>query len=168
MEFAFDYVSVNAFWTVLLTIHMLLAVALLGAVTHQALSVLAPARRTTPDGGFVERFRRVNGAVYAGAVCVLWVLTFVFGGWIYTRYRIYVRGPIEQEEFWTTLGVFELKEHLAVIGLGVLPIYWFFWKNARNTEYDNARRWTTALLAAMVWFMFLVGHVVNNVRGLVL
>lgn len=165
MEFAFDYVSVNAAWTILLTIHMLLAVALLGAVTHQAIAVLAPARRGAAEGDFITRFRRVRGTSYAGAVCVLWVLTFFLGGWIYTRYRIYVRIPIEQEGFWITLGMFELKEHIAAIGLGVLPIYWFFWKNSRVADYDSARRWTTTMLAAMAWFMFLVGHVVNNTRG---
>ena len=165
MDFLFDYISVTTFWTVLFTMHALLAVALLGALTHQAIAVLAPLRQGAATGGFVARYRRVQGPAYAGAVCVLWILTFAFGGWIYTKYRIYVRIPIEQEGFYKTLGMFELKEHLAVIGLGMLPIYWFFWKNAKNTEYDSARRWTTVVLAAMVWFMFLVGQVVNNVRG---
>ena len=58
------------------------------------------------------------------------------------------------------------RQVLVGIGLGVLPIYWFFWKNARNTEYDSARKWLTVVLAAMVWYMFLVGHILNNVRGL--
>ena len=35
MDFLFDYISVNTFWTILFTIHALLAVALLGALTHQ-------------------------------------------------------------------------------------------------------------------------------------
>jgi hypothetical protein len=61
--------------------------------------------------------------------------------------------------------VFDLKEHIASIGLGLLPIYWFFWKNARNAEYDSARKWLTVVLAVMVWYMFLVGHILNNVRG---
>ena len=38
-EFLLDYISVNTYWTILFTIHALLAVALLGALTHQALSV---------------------------------------------------------------------------------------------------------------------------------
>jgi hypothetical protein len=165
MDVVFDYISVNTFWTILFTIHALLAVALLGALTHQALSVLAPVRQGAAAGGFVTRFRGVQGAGYAGAVCVLWILTFAFGGWIYTKYRIYVRIPIEQEGFWKTQGVFELKEHLAAIGLGMLPIYWFFWKNVKDAAYENARRWTTVVLAGMAWYMFLVGHIVNNVRG---
>jgi len=61
--------------------------------------------------------------------------------------------------------VFDLKEHVATIGLGLLPIYWFFWKNVRDPEYDSARKWLTVVLAAMVWYNFLVGHILNNVRG---
>ena len=164
-DFVLDVVSVNTFWTILFTIHALLAIALLGALTHQAASVLMPVRAATGGGGFVTRFRAVHGASYAAAVCVLWIVTFVFGAWIYTKYRIYVRIPIERAGFWTTQGVFELKEHYATIGLGLLPIYWFFWKNARNADYDSARKWLTVTLAVMCWFIFLVGHIVNNVRG---
>jgi hypothetical protein len=165
MDFVLDYLSVNTFWTILFTVHALLAIALLGALTHQAMSVLAPVRERAGAGGFVTRFRRVQGSAYVGAVCVLWILTHMLGGLIYTKYRIYVRIPIEQEGFFKTLGMFELKEHLATIGLGMLPVYWLFWQNARNAEYDSARRWTTAVLAGMVWFMFLAGQIVNNVRG---
>jgi len=31
---------------------------------------------------------------------------------------------------------------------------------------QNAQNRLTVLLAAMVWYMFLMGHIVNNVRGL--
>ena len=76
-----------------------------------------------------------------------------------------MRIPIEQAGFWKTQGVFELKEHYASIGMGLLPIYWYFWKNARDPQYDSARKWLTVVLCAMCWFIFLVGHIVNNVRG---
>ena len=72
---------------------------------------------------------------------------------------------IEQAGYWKTQGFFELKEHAATIGLGSLPIYWYFWKNAQNPEYDSARKWVTVWLAFVCWFNFLVGHVLNNVRG---
>jgi hypothetical protein len=163
MDFVLDYISVNTFWTILFIIHALLAVALLGALTHQAAAVLAPPRAGA--GGFVTHFRSVSGPRYATAVCVLWVLAFIFGGWIYTKYRIYVRIPIEQQGFWKTQGVFELKEHLVTFGLGLLPIYWYLWKDARNAAYASARKWLTVVLAAICWYAFLVGHIVNNVRG---
>src|SRR5262245_20711253 len=160
-------ISVNTFWTIFLIIHGLLAVALLGALTHQAMAVAMPVRQVAGAGGpgFVTRFRTVTGPAYATAVCVLWVLTFIAGAYIYTKYRIYVRIPIEQEGYWKTQGFFELKEHFASFGLGLLPIYWYFWKNAQNTEYDGARKGSTLVLTAMCWFIFITGHVVNNVRG---
>ena len=163
MDFILDYITVNTFWTILLIVHGLLAVALLGALTHQAASVVAPSRAR--GGGFVTHFRSVSGPRYAVAVCVLWVLAFILGGWIYAKFRIYVRIPIEQAGFWKTQGAFELKEHLATIGLGLLPVYWHLWKNARHAAADSARKWLTVLLAAICWYSFLAGHVVNNVRG---
>jgi hypothetical protein len=167
-DFVLDYISDTTFWTILMIVHGLLAVALLGAITHQAMSVLMPVRRVAGavgETGIVTRFRSVQGAGYAAAVCVLWIVIYIFGSWLYTKFRMYVRIPIEAQGFWKTQGVFDLKEHVASIGLGLLPIYWYFWKNARNTEYDSARKWLTVVLAAMVWYMFLVGHIVNNVRG---
>ena len=163
-DFILDYINVSTYWTILLIIHGLLAVALLGALTHQAMSVLAPARQGA-GGGFVTRFRAVNGAGYAVAICVLWVVTYIFGAWLYTKYRMYVRTPIEGQGYWKTQGMFDLKEHIASIGLGLLPVYWLLWKDVRNPEYASARKWLTVVMAAMVWYLFLLGHIVNNVRG---
>ena len=73
--------------------------------------------------------------------------------------------PIEQAGFWKTQASFEMKEHLATIGLGLLPIYWYLWKNSGNADYQSARKWVTVYLAGACWFIFLVGKVVNNVRG---
>ncbi len=161
----FDFLSVNAVWTIQLIVHGLLAVALLGALTHQAMAVAAPARQVAGPSGFVTRFRNVHGASYATAICVLWVVTFILGAWIYTKYRISIRIPLERNGYFRTLGFFELKEHAAALGLFILPAYWAFWRDAKNPAYDSARKWITVLLAAMCWFSFLVGHVLNNVRG---
>jgi hypothetical protein len=162
-DFILDFISINTFWTILLIIHGLLAVTLLGALTHQAVATAIPVRQAA--GNFVDRFRAVPAAGYATAVCVLWIVTFIMGAWIYTKYRIYIRIPIEQAGFWKTQGFFEMKEHVATIGMGLLPAYWYFWKNARDPQFDGARKGVTVVLASMVWFSFLVGHVVNNVRG---
>jgi hypothetical protein len=165
VDFVFDYISVTTFWSILSIAHALLAVALIGALTHQAVAVLAPVRQGARTGSFIRRFRSVSGPGYTAAVCLLWVLTFVLGGWIYTKYRIYVRIPIEQQGFFKTQGVFELKEHLATIGLAMLPIYWYLWNDARNAAYDSVRKWLTVVMAAICWYAFLIGHLLNNVRG---
>src|SRR3982074_703620 len=130
MDFGVAYISVNTFWPFLFIVHALLAVALLGALTHQAAAVLAPPRAGAA-GGFVTPFRSVSGPKYAAAVCVLWIFVFMPGAWMYARYRLHVRILIEQEALFKTLGAFEMKEHLATIGLGLLPVSWHFWKNTR-------------------------------------
>jgi hypothetical protein len=160
-----DIISVNAFWTIWLLVHLILSVALIGALTHQAVAVMMPVRQVAGPPGFVTRFRGVPAAGYAAAVCLLWILTFIVGSYIYTKYRIYIRIPIEQAGFWWTQGFFDFKEHVASIGLVLLPVYWYFWKNAHNPEYDTARKMVTVYLAAACWFLFIVGHVLNNTRG---
>jgi len=164
MDFIFDYIRVNTFWTILFILHALLAVALLGALTHQAVSVLMPVRQAAGGAGFVTRFRAVHGPGYATAVCVLWVLTFLMGAWIYIKYRTYIRSPMERANYLKTLGTFELKEHLVTIGFVLLPAYWYLWKN-KAPEYDSVRKWVTLVLAAFCWYAFLIGHILNNVRG---
>ena len=49
MDFVFDCISVNAFWTIVLIVHALLAVATLGALTHQAMSVSLPRCAGSPS-----------------------------------------------------------------------------------------------------------------------
>jgi hypothetical protein len=149
--------------TVLLIVHGLLAVALLGAITHQALSVWAPARK--PAGSFVGRFRGVPGAAYTNAIIVLFVLTAILGAVIYPAYRIEVRIVVEQLGLRPQNGAFELKEHFAVIGLAMLPAYWYYWRQPLAAEHARTRAVLTGLLAFIVWWNFLVGHIINNIRG---
>ncbi len=157
------FISTYAFWTLWLFVHLILALGLLGAVTHQAMAVALPVRK--PASGIVTRFRAVPAAGYATAVCALYVLTFFVGSYIYTQYRIAIRIPLESAHYYKTGGFFDFKEHIATLGLVLLPAYWYFWKNAQNREYDNARKGVTLVIAVMVWFLFIVGHVLNNTRG---
>jgi hypothetical protein len=62
-------------------------------------------------------------------------------------------------------GAFELKEHFAAIGLGLLPVYWYYWQQPLVPEHARTRAMLTSILAFAVWFSFLVGHVLNNIRG---
>ena len=151
------------FWTTLLVAHGLFAVALLGAVTHQAAALWWPVRSTT--GSFVARFRAVPGKSYVWAVIVLYVVTFVLGAWIYTHYRYTSRLALEQLTLFKTVGLFEFKEHVATIGLILLPAYWALWRNLQLAEYAPARKQTTLFLALIVWANFLIGHITNNARG---
>jgi hypothetical protein len=150
---------------ILLIVHGLLAVVLLGAITHQALSVL-PAPAAKNRSTFIDRFRRVNGPAYATPIVVLFAITALGGALLYPQYRIDVRPTLEDLQNSAANGVFEIKEHLVAIGLGLLPAYWLFWQQPVTTDTAAARRYLTWLLAFFVWWSFIVGHVLNNIRGL--
>lgn len=150
--------------TTLLLIHGLMAVALLGAITHQALS-LVPAG-TSPRPSFFARFRRVNGPAYALPIIVMFVLTFILGGVLYPAYRLDVRILIEETDSRSLNGIFEIKEHFMAVGLGALPAYWMAWRTPLSPEFASTRRYLTWILAFLVWWGFLVGHVINNFKGL--
>jgi hypothetical protein len=149
----------------LLILHGLLAVGLLGAITHQALSVLPVAAGRGPRT-FVDRFRGVNGPAYATPIVILFVITAVGGALLYPQYRVDVRPALEDMRNSAANGVFEIKEHLIAIGLGLLPAYWQVWRQPPGAEAISTRRALTWLLAFFVWWSFIVGHVLNNIRGL--
>jgi hypothetical protein len=151
---------------VLLIVHGLLAVALLGAITHQALAVLSTAPSATRRFEFVHRFRGVDASAYATAVVVLFAVTTLGGALLYPQYRVEVRPALEDMQNSAANGVFEIKEHLAALGLGLLPVYWLFWKKPQGPDAVTARRYLTWLLAFFVWWNFIVGHVLNNIRGM--
>lgn len=150
-----------AFWTIL---HGLLAIALAGAITHQGLTVW---RKPAPASWFFDRFRAIPAARFANAIVVLYVLTFALGGSIYPRYVLDVKGAVIDSGMRTAVGVFQLKEHLAVIALGLLPVYWHFWRGVPLTEGLATRRFLTTFLLLVTWWNLIVGHVLNNIRGLI-
>lgn len=156
-----DWFTAQTFWTTLLLLHGLSAIALMGALTHQLMSCWSKQVRSATSN-FMIRFQTVPAQRYSRAIAVLWVLCFAWGGWIYSEYRISVRMPMEQQGYFKTLGSFELKEHLAVIGLGLLPAYLWAWG---QEGLMALKRNLTTLLAGLGWYVFLAGHVVNNVRG---
>ena len=151
--------------TILLLVHMLLAVALLGAITHQALSVV-PAGSAAGRRSFFARFRSVNGPAYASPIVVMFVLTAVLGALLYPQYRIDVRVLLEDTNSRSANGIFEIKEHLIAVGLGALPAYWLSWRTPLAPEFASTRRNLTWILAFFVWWAFLVGHLLNNFKGL--
>ncbi len=151
-------------WIALLIIHGLLAFLLLGAITHQVVSVWAPVRARA--GNFIARYRAVGSANYANAVIVLYLLQMILGGILYTNYRISVREMLMAAHYLKSAGAFEIKEHLAALGVALLPAYWYYWQPSLNAENTRTRTALTTFLAFIIWWNFLIGHIVDNVRGL--
>lgn len=149
--------------TTFLIIHGLVAVVLLGALTHQAFAACWPARRAD---GFVSSFRAVSGTRYTNVTIVLYLISTLLGGIIYPTYRLYIRTYLEAARLWQTNGSFEVKEQFIAVGLGMLPVYWYVWREPLSERFRHARAATTAILCFIVWYGFIVGHVLNNVRGM--
>jgi hypothetical protein len=149
--------------TFLLILHGLLAVVLLGGITHQTISAVWPSRNKI---GIVRSYRAVSGSVYTNANIVLYLATATLGGTIYPTYRIGVRTFLENARLMPATGAFELKEQFIAIGLGMLPLYWLLWRRPPEAGGKTARLAVTLILCAIVWYSFLVGHVLNNIRGL--
>ena len=149
-------------WVALLIIHGLIAFLLLGAVTHQAVSTLWPAPRKRH---FIESFAAVRTGFYVNAVIVLFLVNFFFGAWIYTNYRTNARIPLEFGQYWSTVGLFETKEHVISLVGALLPTYWLFWKRVPLTEGRATRSLVTLIVAAGILWVFVAGHIVNNAKG---
>lgn len=149
--------------TALLIVHGLVAVALLGAISHQALASWAPAGAR--PSSFFGRFRTVPAASFANAVVILYLTSALLGGIVYLYFRVEIRPGLEQAGYWQTLGLFDIKEHFVSIGLALLPAYWVCWRRPRADEPARVRAALTAVLAVIVWWSFLIGHVLNNLRG---
>lgn len=148
--------------TLFLMVHGILAVFLLGALTHQAFAVAwRPARG---DQSFFGSYRAVRGERYVNTVIILYLLTYLVGGFlIYPEYRYIIRPLLEQLHKNAILGSFEIKEHFMTVGIALLPVYWYLWKRPETSV--RARKLVTLVLALLVWYAFIVGHLVNNSRG---
>jgi hypothetical protein len=149
--------------TPLLIIHGLVAVALLGALTHQTLATWAPAHAR--PGSFFGRFRAVPTAAFANAIVVLYAVSAILGAVVYLYFRVDIRPTLEQAGHWQAIGLFDIKEHFVAIGLALLPAYWVCWRQPRDGESTRTRTALTAILAFIVWWSFLIGHVTNNIKG---
>lgn len=144
-----------------LIVHGLCAVVLLGALSHQAFSLL-PKRKVAVADQFFTRYRSVSAHSFSTPIVITYTMTFLLGASIYPLYRLDVRPAFEEMALASAIGAFELKEHWAAIGLGLLPAYWLSWKN----NVIPVKHSLTWLLLMVVWFDFLSGHVLNNIRGL--
>jgi hypothetical protein len=148
----------------LLILHGLFAVALLGALTHQALA--ASARRAEPRlRSFFARFRATDATAYANAVVILFLIVAAMGALLYPRYRLVVRPLLQNMDLRAANGVFELKEHSSAIGLLLLPAYWASWQKPLAPEYDTARIGLTWIITLMVWWNFVIGQLLVAIKG---
>jgi hypothetical protein len=140
---------------------MLCAVFMLGALTHQTASVWWPTR---DRHSFFSSYRAVQASRYSNFIVLSFVITASLGAILYPPYRLGIRTVLEDLQLNWANGIFELKEHFVALGLGLLPAYWYYWKQP-VAENGTASRMLTTVLAFVVWWSFIVGHILNNIRG---
>jgi len=107
----------------------------------------------------------VPPASFANAVIVLYPLSTLLGAVVYFYFRAEILPELERAGHWPALGLFDLKEHFVAIGLALLPTYWICWRQPAVDDSPRTRNALTAILAFIVWYGFLIGHVVNNIMG---
>jgi membrane-bound metal-dependent hydrolase YbcI (DUF457 family) len=149
--------------TFLFVMHGLFAIMLIGAITHQAMGLWWPYKSADPN--FLGRFRAVKAASYTNAIIILFLITFALGAVVYPTYRIGARVFMENLRMSAAVGSFEVKEHLVSFALGLLPAYWYFWRQPLDPRHMWTRKLIVLLMAVFIWAGFLVGHVLNNIRG---
>jgi hypothetical protein len=149
--------------TVLVIVHGLVAVALLGAITHQTLALWAPANSRA--GSFFGRFRAVPSPAFTNAIVFLYVVVALLGAVVYLYFRVDIRPVLERDGHWQALGFFDLKEHFNSIGLALLPAYWVCWRQPLADELERSRAALSTIIAFIVWWSYLTGHVMNNIMG---
>lgn len=148
----------------LLLLHVLVGTALLGAMTHQVASLLR--RGSAARRSFVDRYSAVDTRTFTTTIGVLYAANVAIGAVIYPAYRLQVRIPFEEMSLGWAVGLFELKEHFAGLGLGMLPLYFFLWRPGAAASHALDRVAITVVLAFIVWWDFLIGHLLNNIRGI--
>src|SRR5262249_9620256 len=149
--------------TALLILHGLVAVALLGAITHQTPAAWTPS--SAHPCSFFARFRAVQPAGYANAIVGLYLGAALLGAIVYLYFKMDIQPDLERDRHWHAMGFLDLKEDFVAIGLGVLPAYWWCWRRPADSQNEHLRTILTVLLAFVVWWAFLVGHVINDIRG---
>ncbi len=150
--------------TVLLLIHGLMAMLLVGAITHQLIAAWRGAPK--PGARFFNRLANVSTTTYTNAVIILYLCVVIGGGIIYPTYVIDVKASLTDAQMLSAIGAFEMKEHAAVFGLALLPTYRYFWSVDTSPAHALARKLNTTVVAAVVWWSLGVGHILNNIKGL--
>jgi hypothetical protein len=131
----------------LLIVHGLLAVTLLGAVTHQAMSRVP---KQVAAGPSPSSTGWASMARHTPAIVMLFVVTAIGGGNHIRDAHLDVRTALEDLQMRAASGVFELKDISSRLGSGAADLL-ALWKSPAVPGGRRAR-YLTWLLAFVVWW----------------
>jgi hypothetical protein len=145
----------------LLVLHALLAILLLGSMTH---NVLICVRYL---GGNFARIRLEK--LYVKVAFVAYLLTFGLGSVIYPNYRHHVRAQyFDLHQPWAS-HLFDVKEHWSAIGLALFAAFLLL---SYLIEPRQDRSWLpfyvflSVCLASIVWFSLITGLILVSYRSI--
>ena len=115
----------------LLLLHLLAAVAALGAGIHLVCRAMTRWRGAPPKAG-LER-------LHTTTLLISYNLCWLLGAVIYPTFRVRVRADLLDPQYPWASGLFELKEHLATIGLVCVWCLWLLVRSLATSEPDDRR-----------------------------
>jgi len=148
-----------------LLLHGVCSLFLVGALSHQAAATWRRVPSARPTAGVISGFASVRAPLYARSIAISYVLTMVLGDVLYGPYRVDVKTMLFDLQLWPWNGVFEIKEHLVALGFFLLAPYLSLWQKPLDAAQARSRRMLTSVLAAIVWYALLAGHLINNLKG---
>jgi len=145
----------------LLILHALMAVLLLGSLTHNLLISAQYLR---------GKFTKIRlEKLYVKVSFVAYLLTFGLGAIIYPNYRYHVRERYFDLNMPWASNLFDIKEHWTGIGLALFLAFFLL---SRIIAPQSDRRlllfyvFLSATLAGIVWFGFIAGLLLVSYRSI--
>lgn len=146
----------------LLILHTLMAILLLGSITHNVLL-------TVPY--LWGRYKKVRlEKLYVKVVLVAYTLTFALGAILYPNYRYHVRDLYFDKHMPWASHLFDIKEHWAGIGLGLVVVFYVL-SLTIDPRKDRERVFLYVFLSCSitltVWFNLIAGLWLTALKGVV-
>lgn len=161
-EAAHSPIFLAAWGKPLLILHSLMAILLLGSITHNVLL-------TVPY--LWGRYKKVRlEKLYVKVVLVAYTLTFALGAILYPNYRYHVRDLYFDKHMPWASHLFDIKEHWAGIGLGLVGVF-FLLSLTFDPREDRERVFLYVFLscsiALTVWFNLIAGLWLTSLKGVI-
>lgn len=145
----------------LLLLHALLAILLLGSMTHNALITVRYL------WGNFSRIRLEK--LYVKVAFAAYLLTFTLGALIYPNYRYHVRARYFDLHLLWASQIFDIKEHWAAMGLALFVAFFLF---SRELDPRTDRPvlfiyvFLSLTLTLIVWFTLVSGLLLSSYRSI--
>lgn len=145
----------------LLILHALIAILLLGSMTHHVLIVVPY---------LWGKFTKLKlEKIYVKVAFVAYLLTFLVGALIYPNYRYHVRAQYFDSHLPWAAQLFDMKEHWAGLGLALF-IGFYVISRVIQPQSDRAMlgvyAWLSVTLTVIVWFNVLSGLILVSYRSI--